>query len=510
MVLRDSKEFFEGDLSVSNDVWRDILLKVRGEVSRKKSFLCGHCQCPIYISGRPDPIFGQKRLHFQHFRSERNTQCIFHEGNSYTHEEIRRMLFNGRQESKEHRELKHIIQDCFIPIVGHSHVFEEPILRGNDGNWRRPDIYVEFPDKNVVFEVQITYIFLSDIIERNLAHRNNGRFVIWIFKDFGEGKGNTLDTERLSKLDIFAANNFNAFVLDKDAIHETKLKGDLHLTVYYRDYFRDNGQIKAKLGKALVAFKDLTFDTERNLIYFFDSERKLLICTKENESQRRIEEEKRIKERERIEAKEEERRFNRYKSFGIIKKMFSSTILSAQEKELIIAMAKSDLEFRQQVLDCIYSFTSQHRRDNSSIYSDYYQNSIDLLTALYDNDATKGKPTVITCLRRCWENLASIASFPGGKDYAVDALFSPSLSNINFKFFDFICSPSHRLMTGQRKMIQEWIREYHNSPIAGKPGKDRYKYFYSWMVLLNDKVRLSNTLTISEAHKLMRAKYKII
>ena len=124
--------------------------------------------------------------------------------------------------------------------------------------------------------------------------------------------------------------------------------------------------------------------------------------------------------------------------------------------------------------------------------------------------ASKGNPSVMTCLKRCWENLAFVSQYPGGKDYTVDALFSPSLSNLNLHFFDFILSPNHRLLPEQRKQIQDWLRLYHRSPIAGEIGKDRYKHFYSWMVLLNDKVKTHSHLSISSAQKLMKKKYKVI
>ena len=116
----------------------------------------------------------------------------------------------------------------------------------------------------------------------------------------------------------------------------------------------------------------------------------------------------------------------------------------------------------------------------------------------------------MTCLKRCWENLSDTAKYSAGKDYTVDVLFSPSLSNINFKFFEFLFSPNHNLTSDQRNRIQKWLTDYHNSRNAGKYGKDRYQHFYSWMVLLNDKVRKGGTLSITEAHTLMRNKYKII
>lgn len=532
MILRDTKEFFEGNPLITEEVNKDQLLKIRSEVSLNKSFLCGHCKRPIYISGRHKPFDRQKRLHFKHFRYEDGEECIFHEGLHHSQEEIRRMIFNGYQESNEHKKLKQIIKDSFIHIVGEDHVFEEPTLHGNDGGWRRPDIYVELPEKSIVFEVQLTYIFLSVINERNIVHRNNGRFVLWIFKDFGNGDGKTIDSERLNKLDIFAANNFNAFVLDDDAIERTDLMGELYLTVYYRDYYNENGQTNAKLGKALVSFKDLIFDEEKKLCYYFDSERKFNDCIKEIEhaqlliqeedikreqeirklklKQQALENEKRRKDEERQIAAKEEQKNKIWKAYNIISRLFSPKELEDYEMDSIIEKAKYDFDFFQFTLQNIYSFTSNHRYDVNSMFAKYYQNSITLLTALYDEFSSRGKPNVMTCLKRCWENLAWIAQYPGGKDYTVEALFSPSLSTINYKLFDFIASPNHKLMPDQRIKIQEWIRDYHKSNTVGKPGKDRYRHFYSWMVILNDKVKNAGTIPLETAHNLMKGKYKVI
>ncbi len=364
MILTDSKAFFDGVSSISNEVQTDQLLKIRREISMNKTFLCGHCKRPIYISGRYKPTFGQKRLYFQHYKCEEDDTCIFHEGLRYTQDEIRRMIFNGHQESREHKELKKFIQDCFIPLVGIEHVLVEPTLRGNDGGWRRPDLHVEMPDKNIVFEIQLTYISLSVINERNTVHRNNGLFVIWIFKDFADEKGETLDSERLNKLDIFAANNFNTFVLDEEARERTLSKGELYLTVHFRDYYNENGRTNATLGKVLVSFNHLIFDKERNLIYYFDSERKYKECEEELETQKKLiqeeefkreqerlleekkqqelEEEIRKQEKERQAAEAEELKLKRWKSFGIINQLFSPQRLSDNEMQSIINMAKSD------------------------------------------------------------------------------------------------------------------------------------------------------------------------
>lgn len=534
MQISDTKSFFEGCHNVSKEVWREQLIHIRGEISKNKSFLCGYCKKPIYIAGNFEPSSGQKRLHFHHYYNDDEQSCIFHEiGRRHSEDEIRRMTFNGQQESKKHKELKRIISDSFIHLVGRDNVLEEPTLRGKDGGWRRPDIFVKLPDKSIVFEVQLTYILLSAIIERNEVHRSNDRYVAWIFKDFGDGEGNTLDSERLSKLDIFLANNRNAFVLDDEAIERTIETQKLYVKVFYRNYFISDDKVYAKLGFAFVAFDTLTFDDDRKMVFYYDSQKKYEECLAKLEEDRRLiheeslrqaeilrkkeAEERRLAEieQQRREAAEEERRrleiekkaeeYNAY--LKICKQIFTPNLLPENDYTILIAQLKADRSRRQEFLNAIYSFTSQHRRDTQCFNIPLYANAIKILTDLYGDYASVDKPSVMTCLKRCWENISELTTQKNMPDLAVDLLFSPALSHLNFKYFGFISNPNHRLNEDQKNRIQEWIKNYHNRP---KSGKERYTHFFAWMVLLSNKVRTTKRMSLDEAHKLMRSKYKVI
>lgn len=534
MQISDTKRFFEGSPNVSREVWREQLIHIRGEISKNKSFLCGYCKKPIYIAGNFEPSSGQKRLHFHHYYNDDEQSCIFHEtGRRHSEDEIRRMTFNGQQESKKHKELKRIISESFIHLVGSDNVLEEPTLRGKDGGWRRPDIFVKLPDKSIVFEVQLTYILLSAIIERNEVHRSNDRYVAWIFKDFGDGEGNTLDTERLSKLDIFLANNRNAFVLDDEAIERTIGTQKLYVKVFYRDYFISDGKVCAELGSAFVAFDSLTFDDDRKMFFYFDSQNKYEECLTKLEEERRLiheeslrqaeilqkkkEEERRLAyiERQKREAAEEEHRrleiekkVEEYKAYlKICKQIFTPNLLPEKEYNILIAQLKAERSKRQELLNAIYSFTSQHRRDTQCFNIPLYSNAIRILTDLYDDYASTDKPSVMTCLKRCWENISELTTQKNMPDLAVDLLFSPTLSHLNYKYFGFISNPNHRLNEDQKNRIQEWIKDYHK---RRKSGKERYTHFFAWMVLLNNKVKTSKRMSLDEAHELMRSKYKVI
>lgn len=205
------------------------------------------------------------------------------------------------------------------------------------------------------------------------------RYVAWIFNDFGNGVGNTLDSERLSKLDIFLANNRNAFVLDKEAIDRTINDKKLYVKVFYRDYYLSDGKVCAKLGSAFVAFDSLTFDESRNLIYFFDSQNKYEECLEKLEEDKRLireetlrqaeilrrkkAEERRLAEieRQKREAAEEERRkleiekkAEEYRECRkICNQLFTPTELSQKEYGCVIRQLKEDRSKRQEFLKVI-------------------------------------------------------------------------------------------------------------------------------------------------------------
>ena len=498
MRIRDTKEFFEGSVNFSAEVWKDQLIEIRGEISKTKSFLCGYCKQPIYMAGDFKPYCGQKRMHFRHFFSEDAKLCKFHGTHpNYSHDEIKRMLFNGQQESPKHKFLKRIICESFMRITNQANILKEPVLRNVDGGWRKPDVLVQLPDKSIVFEVQLTYIFLSTILERNEVHRKNNRYVIWIFSDFGDGNNSTLDSERLSKLDIFSANNHNAFVLDQEAISATIKTGELYLNVYYRDYYIDCNQLCTKLNKKLIAFSKLTFDDTQKIAYLFDSKKK-------HDKLKAILAEEELLRLNQLKVKQETDCQNLQR---IINQIFAPTPLSSEDYDWLLNTVKESIDYRTRLLGQIYNFTSC-KRWNSQI-SDFklYHNSIIVLTDLYDSYTTTDSPSVMTCLKRCWENIGMLTEIGSIPDMTVELLFSPILPVINFHFFDFISSQNHVLSIEQRTRIEDWLSKYHKNPTGGK---SRYLHFYAWMILLNNKVRVSGKMPLKNAQSLMREKYKVI
>ena len=289
----------------------------------------------------------------------------------------------------------------------------------------------------------------------------------------------------------------------------------------------------AKLGSALGAFDELTFDEDRKMVFYFDSEKKLGECKtqleelnrqayeeqqrlhailrKQEEEKQRLAEEERIRkeiEEQEIRRKEIERKAEDYKQYRkICNLIFTSRPLSSSDYNCLIKQLRENSSKRQTLLQAVYNFTSQHRRDTQCVNIPLYSNSIRILTDLYDKFAATDNPSVMTCLRRCWENLGELTTLPNMPDLAVDLLFSPALSHLNYKYFGFIFNRNHLLKDDEKNKIQDWIRAYHK---GRKTSKERYTHFFAWMVLLNNKVRVSQRMQLGDAHKLMRDKYQVI
>ncbi len=198
-------------------------------------------------------------------------ECQYYDKVPMTKDEIKAMIFHGRVEGTEHREIKNIIgkaleQDPLVPYVA-----IEEVAKRIGKAWRKPDIRADFNDKTVVFEVQLSPIFHDVILERNHDYRANKWYICWVFDEIDE------DEPLLRTLDAWVNNNYNIFIFDEAAKRETVETGILHFTVKYTCYHLegegDNTYIQSKWKTDLVEFNSLTFDEEKMMIYLFDSEK---------------------------------------------------------------------------------------------------------------------------------------------------------------------------------------------------------------------------------------------
>lgn len=240
----------------------------RIEESRKSNpiALCDVCYQPVVLRGTTD-----RTKYFAHPKNSED--CPIKVTSQFTVDELLAMQFNGKKESRAHREHKNLIAG----IIRKDTLFEdevaiEPTYRekhsfGVAKRWRRPDISAVYKagNQNVVFELQISTTFLDVIIKREDFYRENDTYIVWVFLDF--------DPEKFTSLDISYANRANAFEFDDVAKEKSLQEGRLFLTCHYRvPHQNDDLTIGYKWDSILADFSELNFDHLSKKIYAVDTE----------------------------------------------------------------------------------------------------------------------------------------------------------------------------------------------------------------------------------------------
>ena len=301
MLYRESKRFFNLEYDETEKGSKEsFLFHLRNHKALENTFLCGCCNRPLRIVGGGEC---KQTLHFRHASRVPEGECDFIDGYRPSEEECRIRMYNGAKESLEHIALKDFIasyitkEDKYI-----RHDIEKRILRIDGHNWRKPDVYVVFEDKEVAFEVQVTSTSQHVIHDRNNAYRHNGRFIIWIVDKFDKA-----DNTFVCK-DIAATNNDNIFALDEKAKKETEASGLFHLHVYFRAYRIENLTRIEYWDDKLIPFSEIVFDPQTKEVYFNDCNTDRISVDKQIEKLLVQKQEERKRDEEEIAKREVEER----------------------------------------------------------------------------------------------------------------------------------------------------------------------------------------------------------
>lgn len=270
MTSRDSSAFFNFEYDPDEKGDADVFFPKFRQLRDDSPFLCGCCKGPLYITGGPRQ---GKVYYFKHVRQPKGDCPYSDKGQRLSPERILQIKFNGEKENEDHKELKSIISDAFINKYGEEQVYVERKVDIISANWRRPDVRVAISaSQNIVFEIQLSTLFVSVITERTRDYHSQGWPIVWIFNTFEENE------YCLSQLDMAIVNNSNIFLLDQEAIEKTKITGELWLNVIYRDYEIENDRVKGIWSKPqLVRFAELSVNDDLTITYFDSKARKKLL-----------------------------------------------------------------------------------------------------------------------------------------------------------------------------------------------------------------------------------------
>lgn len=243
-------------------------------------FVCAICNVPVYLTRH---VKAKGNRWFVHDGA--SMDCPWYEGNRLSADMRRALIYRGQQEGAKHRQLKEFVASCLEREPGVTRVDRELVTHGQilKGEWKRPDVQCVKDGRRIVFEIQLSYTFLSEVIKRDDFYRQEGIFIIWLFS--------FLDLKRSTVLDEAFFNRRNVFVLDPTAIDESLSRARLTFNGMFQQPELVGDFIEDEWQRKFITLDDVHFPTPSFRPYFFDYDaaRRNAEAKQVEERQRRIE-----------------------------------------------------------------------------------------------------------------------------------------------------------------------------------------------------------------------------
>lgn len=223
-------------------------------------YQCAICKVPLYLSRR---IAGTQNRWFVH--DGKSHDCPWYEGNRLAPEQVKALVYRGQQEGQKHRELKEYIARWLKrdPLISDVNCEQTTFSEVVKGEWRRPDVKCLYGGVKVVFEIQLSYTFLSDVIARDAFYRREKTFVIWVFAAF--------DRSRAAITDEAFFNKRNLFVIDAEARQLTSNRLALTFSGYHQMPTMDMSSRWLDVWQSTpIGMADLKLPNDTFRPYFFD------------------------------------------------------------------------------------------------------------------------------------------------------------------------------------------------------------------------------------------------
>ena len=223
-------------------------------------FVCACCKHPVYLSRYRKEHGNRWFVH----DAGAPRDCIFYEGSRHTPEQIRALVYRGQQEGALHRAMKDFLATWLRRDPDCSNVTTEQTTFSAvaKGEWRRPDVKCVYRGVPVVFEVQLSYTFLSEVIARDEFYRREGTHIIWVFQRF--------DLSRAAVTDEVFFNRRNLFVLDMEAMAQSHSRTLLTFSGYRQEPSIQDRRIVDTWASHFVGLRETTFPQDTFRPYFFD------------------------------------------------------------------------------------------------------------------------------------------------------------------------------------------------------------------------------------------------
>ncbi|QHS56541.1 hypothetical protein GWR56_13690 [Mucilaginibacter sp. 14171R-50] len=229
--------------------------------------VCLYCKQPVAIRGRVSTD-QKKTFYFTH--PYKSADCVIKTQSRLTEEEVRCIKYNGEKESILHDTLKRLIAHFLTLNPGINSVKVDEVYKDQaiSNKWRKPDVLADHNKiGKIAFELQLSTTFLSVIVGRSLFYQQQGVYLIWVFPNFSLQS----DLQKFTQKDVFYNNNNNVYVFDQKAQAKSRESGKLILTCYYREFFIDDLEIKARWNEASIGLDEIRFISHEKF-YYYDSE----------------------------------------------------------------------------------------------------------------------------------------------------------------------------------------------------------------------------------------------
>lgn len=254
-------------LTMSEDEFSSLRrLAMKNRVERKQGqagarLVCALCQSPVYLSRYRSEDGNRWFVH-----DGASLQCPWYEGNKLSADIHRALIYRGAQEGKEHRRIKNFLTAWLQKEPNVTDINEEKVTHGQilKGEWKRPDVQCVIGDKHIVFEIQLSYTFLSEVIKRDEFYRQEGIFIIWVFS--------AINIQRSVVIDELHFNHRNLFSVDASSENETELRNRLVFSAHFKKPTLMSGVPVDEWDKRFITLDDVIFPFSDYRPYFFDYE----------------------------------------------------------------------------------------------------------------------------------------------------------------------------------------------------------------------------------------------
>ncbi|MFL0171631.1 DUF6035 family protein [Tenacibaculum maritimum] len=284
-IIEETDEIIQSDDYLRNKQQGD---EIRTEYNRGNiTFLCLECRQKLSLSKS-----NKRTFYLKHYPNSKYCE-LKEELLSSKEQEIYTQILIAK-ESPRHIYLKNKIGELLKKTENISNVkVDDYWVFNENGEKRRPDVYCEYLDKEVVFEIQLSSLSQKYILGRYDFYKEQGIYLIWVLDNFDvEGKTTMeLDIKYLSK-------HQNYFRFKEDNIFQLNCK-------FKQTHLNTENQFYDEWKEVDITLDKLKFDKENTEVYFYNflknKEEKLAFQKKNQEIiDKRIQEKKKQREEDKI------------------------------------------------------------------------------------------------------------------------------------------------------------------------------------------------------------------